>query len=360
VNGQPDESGRSSDAPVQPRLPAAARVFLFLPAYLLAQVLLQGGVLVVALAVAGGAIPGDESAVYAWLIAHPVILAGMTWSTLLVVLGVTAFFVRVVDRRPVVSLGFQQRPAAPAQCMVGFALGGALLATVFGVGRLLGWYRVAAVLPPDRALVLVAAALVILLPMAAAEEIALRGYVLQALEARYGPRWALGISAVIFALCHAGNPNAGWPAYLGITVAGLYLGAAYLWTGRLWLPIAAHTAWNLCEGPVFGLPLSGIYIPDTVLQTEASGPPLWTGGAFGPEAGLLLTGVILAHLALLAWATRSFRPPVTDVLSADKNTGHPCHLGRTRTWTGVPSWIPRTPLSMSCARPRRGRREVYR
>jgi membrane protease YdiL (CAAX protease family) len=226
---------------------------------------------------------------------------------------VTVFFVLVMDRRPMVSLGFEPRPAALAQCLVGFALGGALLATVFGVGWLLGWYRVAGMLPAGRAPLLIVVSLVILLPLAAAEEIALRGYVLQALERRYSWRWGLGISAVIFALCHGANPNAGWPAYLGITVAGLYLGAAYLWTRRLWLPIAAHTAWNFFEGPVFGFPVSGIRIPVTLLHTEESGPRLWTGGAFGPEAGLLLALAILAHLALLAWATRRFRRPATDV-----------------------------------------------
>lgn len=315
VNGHEDQPNGAPSLAPEPRLPAAARVLLYLPAYLLAQVVLQGMVVVVGtLTVPGAPMPAGDLGVYAWLIAHPVVPVGMTWGTLTVVLGVTAFFVLVLDRRPLASLGFQTRPAVTAQGLIGFALGAALFATVFGVGALLGWYRVTGVLPAGRALVLIVAAVLILLPMAAAEEIALRGYVLQALAQRYGSRWALGISAVVFALCHGANPNAGWPAYLGITVAGLYLGAAYLGTARLWLPIALHTAWNVCEGPVFGLPVSGINIPQTVLRTEATGPPLWTGGAFGPEAGLLLTVVTLAHLALLAVVTRPFRGTSADVV----------------------------------------------
>jgi membrane protease YdiL (CAAX protease family) len=206
-----------------------------------------------------------------------------------------------------VSLGFLARPAALAQNIVGFGLGGALLATVFLVGWRLGWFRVVGVLPPEQVPALLAASLVILLPAAAAEEIALRGYVLQALASRYGSRWALALSSGIFALFHGLNPNAGWPAIAGITVAGVYLGAAYLLTRRLWIPIAAHTAWNFFEGPVFGFPVSGIPMPSSILTTETHGPELWTGGIFGPEAGLLLALAILVHLALLLWAAGPFR-----------------------------------------------------
>ena len=55
----------------------------------------------------------------------------------------------------------------------------------------------------------------------------------RALEARYGPRWALGLSAVIFAVLHGANPNADHRAMAGLVVAGVYLGAAYLFTRRL-------------------------------------------------------------------------------------------------------------------------------
>ena len=62
------------------------------------------------------------------------------------------------------------------------------------------------------------------------------------------------------------------------------------------------------EGPVFGLPVSGMDVPATVLRVGESGPDLWTGGAFGPEAGLLLCLLMVVHIGAL-WAMRPVLAP---------------------------------------------------
>jgi hypothetical protein len=83
----------------------------------------------------------------------------------------------------------------------------------------------------------------------------------------------------------------------------LYLASAYLITGDLWLAIFLHTGFNLMQGPVFGAPVSGNMSPASVFVTRAWGESHWTGGSFGPEAGLLLCGLMLVHLGAL-WALR--------------------------------------------------------
>jgi membrane protease YdiL (CAAX protease family) len=87
---------------------------------------------------------------------------------------------------------------------------------------------------------------------------------------------------------------------LGILGAGYFLAFGYLRTRHLWLPIGLHIGWNFFEGPVFSFPVSGL---DTarLLNHTVSGPELITGGAFGPEAGLivlpaLVLGAVLIHL----------------------------------------------------------------
>ena len=113
-----------------------------------------------------------------------------------------------------------------------------------------------------------------------------------------------------FAALHAANPGF-WrsPApLLGLIIAGLYLGTAYLATGRLYLPVALHTAWNLFEGPVFGFRVSGIQTP-SLLAVRETGPALWTGGAFGPEAGLLVPLALLLHFPLLLVVARRLPGP---------------------------------------------------
>ena len=46
--------------------------------------------------------------------------------------------------------------------------------------------------------------------------------------------------------------------------------------------------WNYAQGPLFGFPVSGLGF-GTIMKTTVTGPALWTGGAFGPEGGLLVT-----------------------------------------------------------------------
>ena len=64
--------------------------------------------------------------------------------------------------------------------------------------------------------------------------------------------------------------------------AGVLLGAAYAVTGRLWLPIGLHIGWNFTEGSLFGMSVSGNAIDTGLLHGTLTGPPLLTGGAFGP------------------------------------------------------------------------------
>ena len=125
------------------------------------------------------------------------------------------------------------------------------------------------------------------------EELMSRGYHLQTISSGLNLFWGLIISSVIFGGLHLANPNATWVSALGIFFAGLFLGYAYVSTGRLWLSIGLHIGWNFFEGVIFGFPVSGLDIY-RLINTRIIGPDLWTGGPFGPEAGL----IILPSLAL--------------------------------------------------------------
>ena len=80
------------------------------------------------------------------------------------------------------------------------------------------------------------------------------------------------------------------------------LGAAYMLTRSLWLPMGLHAAWNFTQGEIFDIPVSGT--PSrTVLVTRASaGHPLLTGDGFGLEASLIAIVVATAVRALAAVA----------------------------------------------------------
>jgi membrane protease YdiL (CAAX protease family) len=120
---------------------------------------------------------------------------------------------------------------------------------------------------------------------------------------------AVLLSSSVFALGHARNPNATVVSTVALVAAGLLLAVPVVRTGQLWMSIGLHFGWNLFEGPVFGFPVSGIPTFQLV-RPVVTGPTLWTGGAFGPEAGLLLL-VLQVLAAILIWLVtrgRNARP----------------------------------------------------
>ncbi|MFC4592441.1 CPBP family intramembrane glutamic endopeptidase [Sphaerisporangium corydalis] len=130
---------------------------------------------------------------------------------------------------------------------------------------------------------------------AVTEEVVFRGVLFRFLEERAGTWLALGLSAVIFGGAHlaSGYHNADpaamlWGSLAIAVEAGLMLGAAYVASRTLWLPIGLHFAWNLSEAGVFGTAVSGTANEfDGLLHTSLSGPSVLTGGTFGPEASLI-------------------------------------------------------------------------
>ena len=135
------------------------------------------------------------------------------------------------------------------------------------------------------------------------EELLSRGYHLQTIASGTSLFWGVVISSAIFGLLHLGNPNATWVSAAGIFFAGVYLAYGYIRTKQLWLPIGLHIGWNFFEGVVFGFPVSGLDIY-ALTRITVHGPELWTGGAFGPEAGLIVLPSLLLGGFLIYLYTR--------------------------------------------------------
>lgn len=222
------------------------------------------------------------------------------WS-LAVGAALAAMFVgRVVEGRPLRDVGFGARHLA-RDMAGGFALAGLTMGAIMGIMALFGWYRVTGFAWNGQAVALV---LVSYFFTGLVEEVAMRGVLFRIVEESLGSWISLGLSALIFGLMHLGNENASLTAALAISVeAGVLFAAAYMLTRSLWLAIGLHWGWNFFQGPVFGAPVSG-GAGYSILHAGVNGPAVATGGAFGPEAGLVAlavgTGVGLWLLVLAA------------------------------------------------------------
>lgn len=195
-------------------------------------------------------------------------------------------------------LGICLSPAVPREVAQGMALGAALMVAVFAIGVLSGgiafsWR------PPDLGLLL--GLLLVFLFAAAIEELVFRGYAFQALIEGLGIWPATVIGSVLFGVAHASNPVASWLGLLNTSLAGVLLAVVYWRSGSLWLPTALHWSWNVTQGPLLGLPVSGLAMPTALLDCRiAARSSLWTGGDYGPEGGLVLSVLAVALIVLLA------------------------------------------------------------
>lgn len=295
-----EEPTRAAPAPINPwdaarsavlRLLAGLLVFAFTGVPLMGVLLF-----VFALGTPGGVagVLGDETRIaLPALFAQAVGFSAGALVAFLVVVG-------PMEKRSPGEVGFGARGALSGNAG-GFATGAALMSAVIGVLALAGWYRV---LGPGVGTAGQFAAYVLLFFLIGLyEEVLFRGILFRVLEGWLGTYAAVALSALAFGFVHGANPGASSMATLFIALeAGILLAAVYRLTGNLWWAVGLHWAWNLFQGPVFGVPVSGIEL-QTPLRAALTGPEAWTGGAFGPENGLVALVLATGLGIYLLWLT---------------------------------------------------------
>jgi CAAX protease family protein len=236
---------------------------------------------------------------------------GTMASSLLVVAGglvsvaLYAGYVRLIERRSLVELTGGR---AAGELTGGFVIGlGLFLVTagllvLVGVGRIERGDGFAAIAPW----------LLWVAGTATAEEILFRGVIFRIVEERLGSWIALAISALLFGGLHAANANASVASTFAIAIeAGVLLAAAYMASRRLWLPIALHAGWNFAQLGLLGVQRPGHSTRGAWLS-HFTGPPLLTGGDWGPEISIVaLVICLVASILLLAiaqWRGRTIAP----------------------------------------------------
>jgi hypothetical protein len=144
----------------------------------------------------------------------------------------------------------------------------------------------------------------VLLPAAAAEELAFRGVPLVALARSIGRVPATIGTSILFGLIHLFNPNQTPLGLLNAAVAGVLLAVAFYTPGGIWTAVGAHLGWNMTLAG-FDAPVSGLIFPIPWLNYRAGHPDWLTGGPFGPEGGVLATGALAVTIAVASrWTVK--------------------------------------------------------
>ena len=249
----------------------------------------------------------DENALLGVVFSLPVLIM-VSLANVAFVLPLTYLFRRLLDGDTLLNLGLHRRAGWLREILGGLLLGVLLIGLIFLLEWGAGWLEVEGfawqVQAPGTILANLLGSLLMMTLVAFYEELSFRGYILQNLKSGWGPIIGIVASSILFAIFHGLNPNFSWLALLNIFLAGGLLAACYFVTGELWLPMAFHFSWNFVQGSVFSFPVSGL-VTDGLLLTEIGGNPLITGGAFGPEGGLISTlAISLGLVVLLVWHKR--------------------------------------------------------
>jgi hypothetical protein len=221
-----------------------------------------------------------------------------------------------LDRRRVRDYGLGIDRDWAVDCAFGMALGVGLVSGIVAVEVAAGWLTLTGPADPSHSggaaatgvdgptAILTALGLFVLVGVY--EELLARGYLLTNLAeglASLGTRPAVALATLAssgaFGAVHAGNPNATLVSTLSVSFAGVVLAVGYLLTGELAIPVGFHVTWNATLGVGYGLPVSGVVLPASILSSRVDGPTGLTGGSFGPEAGLLGVAALLVGVATI-------------------------------------------------------------
>jgi uncharacterized protein len=207
-------------------------------------------------------------------------------------------YARFAEQRNVSELAL---PGMGRELGIGMLVGFGLYATTVLILIVMGIYRVEGLNP----LTFLIPALAMAVSSGVFEELLFRGVLFGSVQKWFGSWAALVVSSLVFGMVHLMNPEGTLEGALFIAVeAGILLAGAYMLTGRLWMSMGFHFAWNYTQSAIFSGIVSGTDAAPGLIKATINGPELLTGGSFGLESSVLAlavcttTGIVLVVKAV--------------------------------------------------------------
>jgi membrane protease YdiL (CAAX protease family) len=210
-------------------------------------------------------------------------------------------FLKYVDRRPISELGMCIK-GRWKDCLAGVAFAAVCYLIGFVVSIKLEAVEITGVIVDFGVLT---GTFFVFFVAATMEEIMVRGYIQGRLMTKMNKFAALAIASLIFSAMHIPNQNINIFSLFNLFLAGLMLGASYMYTRNLWFPISLHTAWNWIQGSVLGYEVSGSKLFPSVIQLHLPEENILNGGRFGFEGSILCTILMIVGTVLIVrWYER--------------------------------------------------------
>ncbi len=240
-----------------------------------------------------------------------------------VTLLLLALWVIFYERRSIFSVGLRDRRGL-ARFATGFGGGLVLFALALGLLVLFGGYSGNAVAghttTGSAAVWIVLSLIPVWIVQSSTEEIVVRGYLLQWHGLKLTNGWVAVIApSILFAVVHLDfHPL----VLINIFLFGLLFSFLSLAQGSIWLAAGIHTAWNMAQSNIFGLPGDSSFREVTLFNVgpDSTGSAILAGGDYGVE-GSILTTVLLAVVVFAAY--RYYRRVDATRAADNRDERHP-------------------------------------
>lgn len=231
---------------------------------------------------------------------HPGVLGYIVLESGMLLAALTSAVIMLrLEHRPFSDLGLSVKKGHARGLWYGLLVAVVLYAIGFGLTCLFGDIEVIGFhFDPMNLL----GAFVFFLLVALFEEILMRGYILgHLLHTRLNKFLSLFISSALFALLHIFNPEVAIFPMINLMLAGMMLGASYIYTKNLCFPISLHLFWNWIQGPILGYRVSGNDFMSSMLTLRLPEANAVNGGAFGFEGSLICTVLMIVLTIMIVW-----------------------------------------------------------
>ncbi len=218
---------------------------------------------------------------------------------------VTLLFCKLIQKRKVTTVGFQ-KPDMWKEYLTGMGIGFGIFTAAVLLCVITGSLKIQG-MSPSFSIGIFVLFLLGYLVQGMAEEVLCRGYFLVSVSRRYPLAVGIIANAVLFAALHLLNNGITALAFINLVLFGVFASVYFVKRGNIWGVGALHSIWNLAQGNVYGIRVSGIQTSCSVLSSEmVAGRELINGGDFGLEGGLAVT-IVLVVGTLVLLATRQRR-----------------------------------------------------
>ncbi len=244
--------------------------------------------------------------ILAIFLSSPLFLATMGISYILLILTY-ALKIRIGEHelKPFASMGLNKKKVA-LNYSIGLIIGFIMLSSVVFFLLITNSARINGVIFKAENILILVFSIFMWITQGAAEEVMFRGYMLKRVESKCGKAFAIFFSSLLFAALHGANIGFTIQAGINLFLVSVFFSLLFYRTNSLWVNCAAHTAWNFCQGTLYGLEVSGSTSNIAIFNTTymENSKAFLTGGAFGPEGGLGVTIVSIIGIIILLMLAR--------------------------------------------------------